>query len=859
MSKDQTSIDENGILRYRLKNGSTILIKEDPSSSVVSLNLWIEAGSIDERPDERGMAHLIEHMIFKGTDKRGVGEISREVEAAGGYLNAFTSFEHTCFYVVLPSSQIQKALEVEFDAYLHSTFDAKELEKEKEVVFEEMRMRHDDPWSWSWELLFGTLYKQNPYHWPVIGDMSILKNIPKEKLLKYYKTHYAPLNTVVTVVGNVSSKKIISWIKKNFEQFTAPKTPPREFKYDSEPKSLSLHTEAGDVQQIYLSLGYPTVPLMHLDAPALEMLDSILGDGVASRLNLNIREKSQSADEIGTELFSGKYGGSFVFQALTDLNRIEKCLTEMMSELKKIILNGVDEAELRKVKNKILASKVYEKQSVDGQAKTLGFWELQGDYQMERKFLKTLDSVSSKDIQNVAEKYLKPHRASLVIYHPKSQKVKTTSAFWQSVIQKGFDAESTKVTNETIKKEKIKKIKLKNGSVLWIKERKGLPIISLGVFFKGGFVEERAEQYGITSLMAKCLLKGTRFKTNEELSKEIEGLAAHLDTQMEKDYWGLTLDTLTGNFDKSFNLFLETLLGPSFLEFEVKKEKKLQIASIERLKDDPTELALLQSDVLTFSGTPYAHMPLGNVKSISKVSAHDLQTWHQKHISPSNMTWIAVGDFKSVDLKKMIDGKMLPTYSKKYKKRFNFNSVSRQRTFRLKTEGQQANLVLGFKAPVFGSKEYFVFRVLTTILNGMGGRLFVELREKKSLAYSVFASHDAGAMAGIYQVYIGCAPQKVEQAKIEVLKVLNSFSKTKISIEELERAKTYMIGLYQMGQQSNRSQLLSYARHEVLGKGAPWIEKFPDLIKKVTSAEIQKVAKKYLEINNKTWVLLTPD
>src|SRR5271170_7161870 len=119
MSNETLPVTEPGLLRHVLKNGATVLIQEDHTSPVVSLNLWIEAGAIDEQPDERGMAHLIEHMIFKGTTNRGVGAISREVESAGGYLNAFTSFEHTCFYVVLPSDQIEKALEVEFDAYLH--------------------------------------------------------------------------------------------------------------------------------------------------------------------------------------------------------------------------------------------------------------------------------------------------------------------------------------------------------------------------------------------------------------------------------------------------------------------------------------------------------------------------------------------------------------------------------------------------------------------------------------------------------------------------------------------------------------------------------------------------------------------
>src|SRR5258708_22155066 len=198
----------DGILRVKLGNGATLLIKEDHATPVVSLNIWIEAGSIDEKPEERGMAHLIEHMIFKGTNKRGVGEISREVEAAGGYLNAFTSFEHTCFYVVLPSDQIEKALEIEFDAYFNSTFDGGELKKEKEVVFEEMRMRQDDPWSWYWELLFKILYQKNPYHSPAIGDIEILTKVPPYTLLIYYKTHYVPANTVISIVGDISPRQV---------------------------------------------------------------------------------------------------------------------------------------------------------------------------------------------------------------------------------------------------------------------------------------------------------------------------------------------------------------------------------------------------------------------------------------------------------------------------------------------------------------------------------------------------------------------------------------------------------------------------------------------------------------------------
>ncbi len=859
MTPTKTSADANGIFRYPLKNGSVLLVKEDHSTPVVSLNLWVEAGSIDEKPDERGMAHLIEHMIFKGTPTRGVGEISRQVEAAGGYLNAFTSYEHTCFYVVLPSSQIQKALEVEFDAYLHSTFDAGELAKEKEVVFEEMRMRRDDPWSWSWELLFHLLYQKNPYHWPVIGDMEILKGVPKERLLRYYKTHYVPSNTVISVVGDVSAPAIAQWVKTHFEKTVMPPAPPRKFNFDSEPKKLQLHLEEGEVQQIYLSMAFPAVKLEDPDSPALEILEAVLSEGASGRLNLAIREKSQSADEIGGEYFSGKYGGAFVFQCLTDKKRLEECVKDIMAEVGKIIQKGVRESELQKVKNKIKASKIFEKQNMDGQAKSLGFWELQGGHHLEEKFLKALDMVTVEDLKRVAERYLNPSRASLVLYHPKGQKPVAEASHWQSLLQKGLDSVSLSSRGQQKKETKIRQVKLKNGSVLWVKERKNLPLVSLGVFLKGGFCQEGPTNHGITTLMTKCLLKGTQRRGHEAFSHEIEGYAAHLDPSMEKDYWGLTLDVSRPNFEKAFDLMLEVLREPQFSDAEVAKEKKLQIAAIERLKDDPAELALVQSDVLTFDKTPYAHFPMGTKETIARLTPKDLKAWHRKHLSHKGMTWVAVGDVDPEELKKFLDAR-LPLFNEKAigSPKLLKAPGLKPRILQLDNDGQQANMVLGFRAPAFHSKDYFTFRVLNTILNGMGGKLFVELREKKSLAYSVYASHDAGSLAAIYQIYIGCAPSKMAEAKAGLHTVLRQFAQKKVSHDELERAKTYMVGLYQVGLQTNRAQVHSYARYELVGEGVHGVDHFPEKIRKVTAEDVQKAVRQYLETDQRTWVLLAP-
>ncbi len=859
MPNTDPSSSEAGLFRFHLPNNAVLIVKEVSSTPVVSLNLWVDAGSIDEKADERGMAHLIEHMIFKGTSKRGVGQISKEVEAAGGYLNAFTSFEHTCFYVVLPADQIRKAMDVEFDAYFHSAFDAAELEKEKEVVFEEMRMRRDDPWSWSWELLFGALFRRNPYHWPVIGDPRILKIVPREKLMAYYRRHYTPRNTVIVIVGNVKAGKVHEWVRRSFGS-APPGAPPRRiFQTDPEPKALRMVCNGGEILQTYLSLGFPTVPQDHPDGAALEVLDSILGDGHACRLNLAIKEKSRSADEVGSDHFMGKYGGALTFQGLTDKTRCVRFLEDVMASVRTLLGEGVGAEELQKVKTKLRASKVFEKQNVDGQAKSLGYWQLMGDYRKEEDYLRSLESVTSSDLQRVAEKYLKPSRGTLVVYQPQEQEFPLNAVSCQAHLERALRPVKIKKSVREHSSTTVERVRLPGGSSLFLKYRPELPLLSLGLFFKGGFVSEGHHRQGLTHLLTRCLTKGTEVRGFEEFSSRIEGLAAHLDPFMEKDYWGMTLDCLDTRFPEAFPLLMETLLRPAFLRSEVEKEKKVQLSTIRRQKDDPGEYALQQSDLLTFHPDPYGHDPLGDLKTLPRFNESVLRHWQRSFVRRSNLTWVAVGRFQREELIRTLREQtfLFPRTIGKIAASGK-QSPHPKPEFREVLNSQQSHLVFGLKAPNYLSPDYIPFRVLNTLLGGMGGVLFSELRDKKSLAYSVHASHDAALREGIFQVYLGCSPSKVSDAKKGLVKVLRDFTQQPPSPKDLNRAKTYLVGLYQMNQQSNRSQVYSYGRYALSGMPLTLMDRLPSRVRAVTAAQVQAAAKKYLLASRPTWVEVGP-
>jgi zinc protease len=515
---------------------------------------------------------------------------------------------------------------------------------------------------------------------------------------------------------------------------------------------------------------------------------------------------------------------------------------------------------LSKVKNRVKASKIFEKQSMDGMAKSLGYWELQGGYEKEDEFLRRLDAVTSDDLRpgrvQIPESLpsdphpLPPERRPLAFRGVRlaredgSRLAGLAGARWKS--RNAVQPPSSKVRDP-------------GGGTLLVKERHGLPVVSLGVFFEGGFPDEGPRQFGLTTLMTKCLLKGSGSMDHARFAESLEVLAARLDTVAEKDYWGITLDVLAPQFDEALSLAAQSLTRPTFDPLEVRKERDLQRALIDRLSDDPGEYGLLRSDVLTFQGTPYAHTLLGEAKTVSRWDERVVRSWYRSRVGRKGLTVVAVGDVDPDALRKKLAehfATLPPGPSAQARKRISprFKAQESRETM----DRRQSTVVLGLAAPAFEEKDYFTLRVVSALLNGMGARLFVELREKKSLAYSVFASHEALSRSGIFQAYIGCAPQKEAQAREGLLQVLRSLGEEKVSEKELDRAKTYITGLYQVGLQSNRSQMASLARYEMTGPGAEWVARYPDLIARVTAKDIQDVARRLFKTEAMTWVVLGP-
>ena len=279
-----------GITKFRLENGLTVILEENHSSPVVAVNVWVKTGSACEEEGEYGLAHVHEHMVFKGTDRRDVGEIARVIESNGGDINAFTSFDETVYFVAIASRFLPTALDVLSDAMENSTFDPDELSKELEVVLEEIRRGEDSPGRNLSEKMFSTAYEVHPYKRPVIGSKESVSSFTRERVLNFYNKWYSPKNMVLVLVGNFNTAETKKKIEETFGKIESRPVP--ECKIQKEPSQNETRTFVIDknIQEGYFSIAFHIPSARHDDAPVLDVISNILGGGESSRLYRRVKE-----------------------------------------------------------------------------------------------------------------------------------------------------------------------------------------------------------------------------------------------------------------------------------------------------------------------------------------------------------------------------------------------------------------------------------------------------------------------------------------------------------------------------------------------------------------------------------------
>src|SRR5215208_1010907 len=407
-------LDPATVRREVLPNGLTVLIRRDTSAPVVAIVTHVKAGYFDETDDVSGIAHVLEHMFFKGTARRGVGDISKETKGSGGYLNAHTVYDQTVYFTVLPKSGFAAGLDIQSDAYANSVVDADELSKELEVIIQEAKRKSDNPSALAVETLYELLHDKHRMRRWRIGHEEGLRALDRDAMLRFYRNFYQPSNTILTIVGDVDVDVAFARIIEHYGSLT-DQTPIREPGPD-EPhhEDLRYRELSGDITQSQLVIGWRTPDTMHEDTPALDFAAHILAAGRASRLYRALRER-QLVSSISAYNYSPTELGVFVVHAETPPEKIMDAGRAAWDQMRALREDPIDQLEMERVRRIFDARWVRRFESMEGQATYLAEWEALGDWKLGDEYYSRFMSVTADEIHEVVRRYLNPASAGLVI------------------------------------------------------------------------------------------------------------------------------------------------------------------------------------------------------------------------------------------------------------------------------------------------------------------------------------------------------------------------------------------------------------------------------------------------------------
>ncbi len=386
----------------RLPNGLTVITEKFPSAVSVATEIGVRYGGMDTSGKIAGSAHFLEHMLFKGTKKRTWKEITNEIERKGGHSNAYTSYEHTAYWNIIPKEYFIDAIDVLADMYQNSIFDKKEFEKERTTVISELLQRKDIPRYVIYEFFPKTLYTKNPIKNPSIGNEKTLKNISKNTITGQWKDNYTAKNTIITVVGNIEHKKILRVIKEKFNSLRPGIERKRE-EY-KEYKTSRFTIKRKNLNQMHLAIGFRICNGNHKDVYAIDILESILHE----RIKDEIREKRglSYAPSVSTQF--GQTFGFLCGYANIKHKDFEKTRALILDEFKKAYKGKITKKEFEERKMFIKNSYLIENETTEEAADTITTFAMLGDPTLFKEYPKRIESVKFEDVKKVAKKYLKP-------------------------------------------------------------------------------------------------------------------------------------------------------------------------------------------------------------------------------------------------------------------------------------------------------------------------------------------------------------------------------------------------------------------------------------------------------------------
>ena len=837
-----------------LKNGLDCIIIDAEASAMGSVQMWFRAGSALEKGWDRGIAHFLEHMFFKGTTKRPGSRLVEAIESLGGEVNAFTSFDYTCYYINAPNNHLVKVSDILLDMVSDPTFKEDELLAERDVVFEEYRRSIDSPHQYAFQRVQQSSFTASYAH-PILGVEKTIRAFSKNQLEAFRQSFYNIQNAFLVVSGNIGKhrKNLIPTL----ESFQLPsgkksRLPPFKLK---DTATFDVHQK--EVAMASLSLGIQSPGVEEPMVEAEDLAIHALGHGESSPLHKELVVESSLANSVSSSIMFMNKGGMHFIRIVFPLDNLDTVLFKLRTILERLSFNGLSEKEVKKIRNQYVASKIFDLESLESHAFTVGHGFAQTkNIHNDDEFIEKIKRANHLQVNSALRLiFQRPLHLSLQV--PKAcdpvRAEKALILFQQKIkksLKKGPRPSRSYPCQTSTRDAHLKIVSLGRGLRLLYRYNGLTPSFFFQASIKGGQSDEDDFSAGHHCAISTMIVKGYRGMRYEKLKENLEERSASLSGFSGKNSYGMTLHGLSEHFQHLAVHFFGGLLCPSFDNKIFSMTKKIILRTLDQDRKNPTKICFEEVARLFFKGHPYALNPKGTRKTVQAMTAKKLLSSHLENIKKKDILLTYCGDMALDDLLLCLNGHLekFPPKENTLFKNKKMNPIVT--TSFIPLDREQTQIFTGIKTGKWDAKDSLPLKFLTTHLSGQSSALFLEVRDRLGLCYSVQPLHHSALEGGYWGIYMASGHDKVARALTAIRKIIRNVQKKGLTKKEFEIIKVMIEGQNILNIQTNEDyvHVLSPPIHH--GKPLDYFYKRNDRIKNFSYTEFMDSIGKIL---NRKW------
>jgi zinc protease len=854
-----------------LSNGMTVLVKTVRRIPEVVIQVWYHVGSKDERSGERGLAHLIEHMIFKGTQLLSESDINTITHKLSGKTNAFTSYDYTGYLFNLPSQHWQEALPIMADCMQNVSFKEDHLNSEMKAVIQELKMNRDNYGRSALMELIAAIFPDHPYHHPVIGYKQDLWSVHARDLRAFYKKHYLPNNAVLVVVGDVNPDEVFAKAQQYFGDIKPNEDYKKEqfyYNQDIVAKSVTLYR---DIKQPIGMMTFVVPGMKHKNSHIWDVISLVLGTGKASRLYRKLVDELHLATSFSAGSWSlFDYNLFFLMYEPASVENIPAIEAYIAKELEEIARCGIEEHELVRAVKKAKMDYFDMLESSQQQARDIGLYYLAtGDENYAFDYLNEPIKVLQERATKLIGEYCRPSVAhtAYVLPLPESER-----SVWRE-LQRESDEEDAAIlaararTSPVEKPSYAHKVNAKDQPVFDYPKAQTLvasnalkvlyadnqitPKIDLVMEFKAKYYYDPHNKQGLSNFVAKMLSEGTKNYSAVELAHELESRGMSFSAYPG----GISMSMLSSDLEKGLELLQEMLSNATFDPQEIEKVRQQLLADINQFWDDPRSFAAQLVKEHIYKGHPYHKNALGTKESIESITQEDLINFYHKAFSPYGAKLAMVGDLKGYDLAHVIEKHLAPWVGDKVEDiKFPALKSPAAHEFDYYINRDQVLLYFAGLSVARTDKDYDKLLLFDQIFGGgvlgsMHSRLFA-LREQSGLFYTISGSltTQANEQPGMATVRTLVSMDRVEEAE-KVIKQTINHAADKVTDQEFNEARSAIANALINNFESNAHIAQSFLFLDRYGFAPDYFDTRAQQLAKIRKEDMQQAVKNFLNTN----------